>query len=800
MPVFLSGKKIIFLAGVLLLAFSVPGFTQKIDSTLAVYANRYEPERTYIQFDKPAYYPGETIWFKAYLMSGIYPSDISKNFYIDWMDDNGTIIYRTTAPIYEESAFGQFQVPLHFAGSTLHLRAYTSWMLNFDSAFLYRKDIRIFQKNPVKSSPKPILPSLEFFPEGGDAIAALNDKIAFLANDQYGRPVNIKGVISNSRGTIVDSLKTIHDGMGYFFLNPHPGETYTAKWTDEQGKIHLTALPAAIPEGVMLQVKITGDQRSFLIERTPNAPANLHKLHLIATMQQNLVYMANVNLTSSTMVGGAIPVGQLPTGVLQITLFDSAWRPMAERITFVNNNDAVFYPEVGFSSLGLSKRGSNVLEIDVPDSIQTNLSVSVTDAGIGEDTSDNIITHMLLTGDIRGYVNNPTYYFSNAGDSVVQALDLVMLTHGWRRFDWSRVLAGKLPDFKYPRDSSYLGFTGKIFGATPDQLRDAGEIVTIIRSKDSTQKTLAIPIHADGTFSEPGMIFYDTLKVYYEFPVPNMSDMTAITLSNGLLPFPKQVGSEKFSSLAWLDTAGKSRSALLAGVALKDLFPDTTLKEVIVTAKARSAVDKLDDKYASAMFQGSDAYQFDVVDDVSARGYPSVLNYLQGRVAGLAISIDGANNVTLNWRGEAPQIFLDEMPVEVSQITSLSMSDVAYVKVFRPPFMGSSNGGGGAIAVYTRKGGDEKQTTTGKGLPYKYIAGYSPVRQFYSPNYGTFNQENENADYRSTLYWNPMILTNQEKHIIRLQFYNNDITDSFRVILEGMSKDGKLTRVEKLIE
>src|SRR5215210_5284996 len=84
---------------------------QKIDSTLSIYASQFQQEKVYIHFDKPAYAPGETIWFKAYLMAGIMPSDISKNFYIDWADANGRVLAHTVFPIIEASAKGQFDVP-----------------------------------------------------------------------------------------------------------------------------------------------------------------------------------------------------------------------------------------------------------------------------------------------------------------------------------------------------------------------------------------------------------------------------------------------------------------------------------------------------------------------------------------------------------------------------------------------------------------------------------------------------------------------------------------------------------------
>ena len=779
---------------------------QKIDSILAIYANVYQQERAYIQFDKPAYSPGETVWFKAYLMEGIYPSDISKNFYIDWTDDTGKILLHTTTPVVEASARGQFQVPDSFRGNVVHVKAYTAWMLNFDTDFLYRKTIRIFQKSTSKSSATiPVIPSITFFPEGGDEVVGIKNKVAFKANDQFGKPVKIKGVVVNSKNVIIDSLRSIHDGMGYFFLSPQANETYTAKWVDEQKAVHQTILPSAKLSGATLQINGKDSTRDFVITRTADASDNFQAMHIIATVQQQLVYMANVNLVAISTAHGSIPVAQLPTGVLQITLFDKNWLPVAERISFINNHDAEFTPEVGFSALGLAKRGRNILVINVPDSISCNLSVSVTDAGIGVDSTDNIISHLLMTGDLRGAVFKPSYYFSD-NPSAKSDIDLVMLTHGWRRFNWDKVTHGILPDLKYTRDSSYLSLSGKIFGASPDQIRNARFIIAFVIAKDSSKETYTIPLQKNGSFYKPELVFYDTLKIFYQFPVLNMADMTEVTFFNGLLTPPKHVYIDKISAgiITMFDTTGNARNIFLAQEAqrLKFLEQGATLKEVIVKSIAKSPMQIMDDKYTSGLFNGDDNdIPFDVLHDQSAIAYPSVFNYIQGKVAGLQISIDGSNQVTLKWRGATPDVYLDEIKVDPSQISNMSMADVAYVKVFRPPFFGAQSGGdGGAIAVYTRKGNDEAITEKKKGPPYKFVGGYTTIKQFYSPDYGTFDPKNEAEDVRSTLYWNPLILTTSEKHVIHLPFYNNDLTTSFRVVLEGIAKDGRLTHIEKVVE
>ncbi|MDQ6814848.1 MAG: hypothetical protein M3040_14025, partial [Bacteroidota bacterium] len=158
-------------------------------------------------------------------------------------------------------------------------------------------------------------------------------------------------------------------------------------------------------------------------------------------------------------------------------------------------------------------------------------------------------------------------------------------------------------------------------------------------------------------------------------------------------------------------------------------------------------------------------------------------------------------NVSLSWRGSAPSLFLNEMQTDVAQLSSVSVSDVAYIKVLRPPFMGAVGGGaGGAIAVYTKKGGDVKPEP-GKGLNRSIVVGYSTPKEFYSPNYKDLSGSSQvAADYRTTIYWNPMVLTDASRKKVRFDFYNNDITKAFRIVLEGVNEIGKMVRIEKVIQ
>lgn len=778
--------------------FSICSQAQSLDTSLAIYATKYAQERAYLHYDKTSYAPGETVWFKAYLMQGLEPLDGSKTMYVDWVDEKGTVMLHSVCPIVQSVSSGQFEIPVNYTGTAIHVRAYTKWMLNFDTSFLYQKNIRVLQKTPAITKVTPTT-SVEFFPEGGDLVTGIRNKVAFKAADQWGRPVNIKGVVLNSAGKVVDSLRTKHDGMGFFFMVPEENSTYTAKWKEAKGVEKTTTLPAGKSTGISLQVGLSGTKRIVTISRPANAPDNLKQLYLVGTMHQNMVFKTGLNLTAETSGLKTIPTESLPTGILTITVFDAGWNAIAERITFVNNNEYSFPTEMNVAHWGLSKRGRDEIEVTIPADVTANLSVSVTDAAIEADSSSNIFSHLLLTSEIKGRVYRPAYYFSSNNDTVSQNLDLVMLTNGWRRFKWEDVVKGKFPNITYPKDSVYLALSGKVVGAHQAQLGGGSNIVMIVKQKDSASKMMMTPIDNKGNFIDPEMVFFDTLQIYYQFQKSTgLSGAEVRFMSDRLAALNYSKNPSPFALVA--DTTGSYRHYKLAQerASQMEMQKVKMLENVTVTAKTKPTVQVMDDKYTSGLFKGSDAYQFDLVNDPFAASSLNIFQYLQGKVAGLQISQGGANT-SLQWRGGSPQIYLDEIPTDASMISNIPVNDVAYIKVFRPPFMGGMGGGNGAIAIYTRRGGDV-QSTPGKGLASNKVMGYTPIKQFFSPNYSSFQQRNEERDLRTTLYWNPMLTPTAGKQTARFTFYNNDVSEAFRVVIEGMSSDGKLTRLEQIME
>jgi hypothetical protein len=792
-------RQLVFMAAIV--AMSTIARSQALDSTLAHYNRNYQPEKVWLHYDKDVYQAGETIWFKAYLMDGLFPAQQTKTIYIDWVGDNGEVLAHTVSPVVEGTSNGQLDIPDNYTGNFIHVKSYTKWMLNFDSSFIYSKDIRILNKNiSTKAISTASITTVDFFPEGGDAIAGISNRVAFKAADQYGLPVSIRGVIEDNKGTLIDSFRTKHDGMGSFIFTPIAGTIYQAKWKDGKGIAHTSELPTVKTSGTSLQVVISEKKRIVTIQS--NAAEDRFKmLHLVGTMNGGIAFKSEVNLAATKISRKVIPTENLPSGILTITVFDADWNAIAERITFIDNGDYSFATSLEVVHWGLNKRAQNDIRLNVPAGLQgANLSVSITDAGIEADSSSSIITHFLLTGDLKGYVHNPSYYFSSKADSVINNLDLVMLTHGWRRFKWEDITKGKLPEIQQPRDTSYLSLSGKVYGVTKSQLSGKESIFLFLTQKDSATQTVLTPINRDGTFKEPDFIFFDTLKVYYQLKSKLFSSAEAKFMTERLSTPNYLSASKNFIKFKpTSDTSGFYRHTLLAAelVRLQRMQKGKLMENIIVTAKSKPLLKQMDEKYTKGLFSGGDGYQFDLANDPMALGQMNVFNYLQGKVAGLQINSTGSTP-TLSWRGGSPQLFLDEMPIDAEFLNTIPVSDIAFVKVFRPPFMGGFNGSGGAIAVYTRKG-DDTRSKPG-GLNTNTIIGYTPIREFYSPNYSRFDKRNEQPDVRTTLYWNPLLLVNPNSTSVQLQFYNNDVSKSFRVVIEGISKEGLVTHHEEVIE
>ncbi len=795
--------------------FSNIAHTQGIETALVNYTANAPQEKLYVQFDNGKYAPGQTIWYKAYLMNGFQPSFISKNFYIDWYNQNGVLIHSTITPIIDSYSSGNFKVPDNFNGNILNAVAYTKWMRNFDSTYFYKQQFPILNNRTQSSDISANVDSttVQFLAESGSFISNKINIIAFKAINGKGLPVNIKGVIRNDNNDSITSFKTLHDGMGKFQLIPNQEEHYTAFWKNASGELHKTKLPLPENNGLNIIIEPGRSNRIFHIQRTGTAGESLSQTTLVGQMNGSILFTSKIDLSEKESITSILPLSKMLTGLLQLTLFDKNNTPVCERILFVKNEDYKFNVTVNVDTLITTKRGKNVVEFELQDSIYANLSLAITDASLNDDPQNNIISHLLLNGELSGNIYNPTYYFNSTADSVSNHLDLVMLTNGWRRYNWQQILSKQQKELVFPKDTGYQTLNGQIADYASRKNKKSESINLIFVGKDSSNNMITLPISENGTFTSNNAILYDTVKIYYKINGTTAISNKNLYIKNDL--FKINTLKPFSNNLINYDTTGFSKLQVLINEKIRfdSINRYNTLKQVTVYAKQKTRIQELDKRYTLGIFSGEAAASFDMNTLENAAHQSSIFDFLTGKVPGLQFT-NGASGTIKEvavFRGGRPTFYLNENPINEIDIDNIEMSDIAYVKVFNPPFLSGANiasgvskvhESSGAIAIYTKKGEDLKSKSNNfqaSGLDYATNIGYTTPKEFYAPNYAEIEQASKFKDIRTTLLWNPWITLNKLNRKVKFSFYNNDVTTKFRLILEGMNSKGQLISINKLL-
>jgi hypothetical protein len=775
----------------------------KITQALEQYAKRFPQEKVYLQVDKDYYGAGETIWFKAYVLLQGQPSLSATNLYVELIDKTGKIVNKKLISIGGATGSGAFEVQETVPAGQYQIRAYTAWMLNFDPEYLFYKDIEIFDsQHPGNLPAKPVGNdfAVNFFPEGGSAIAGVGGRVAFKAIDQQGLPIEVNGIVQNLKGETVALIKTTKDGMGMFDLTPVAGETYKAVVQTSKGQQKTVLLPVIKPSGVGFKIFNKGTR--IFYQTLPSAKDNpmFNNMFIVASMQQHVVYKAKLNAAEGQL-SGFLPTANLPSGIVQFTIFNSDGLPMAERIAFVRKNDQL---SIGLQNTKINNqpRQKNILEIKVPDTLLTSLSIAITDADqvVVNPDQNNILSNLLMTSDLKGYIANPAQYLKDMEPATMQGLDLVMMTNGWRRFTWDKILHNYLPDIRYPYEQGLLlkGVATMNKGANP---LANGRVDFILKQPiDTSTAFSSVTTNDRGEFAVDRLQFVDTVNVFYRANDPNKAwkDINVKfdphffeTQTTVALPYPFREPQPIESNVlnSFLSTVNEN-NAVYRSISQKPVF----LKEVNVKEKRLSRTQTVESRYATGMFSAGDGYAFDLT--VGENGALSIFQYLAAKVPGLVVNMAEATP-SLNYRGGPPVLFLNEMPTSVGMLNNINIQDVAFIKVLRPTFVGGFGGSNGAIAIYLRRGGDSKSDVDTHGFEKFRKAGYDIVKEFYAPDYTVRKDIHILQDKRLTLYWNPNLIADTLTHTARISFYNNDFTRRFRVVVEGMAEDGKLGHVEQ---
>jgi hypothetical protein len=832
--------------------------TLKLDSICHLMADSLPQEKVYLQLDRDKYMSGDTIWFKAYLTAGGFPADFSTGLHVELFDPAGSLIQQKYYPVLKgKISLGDLELKNALSRGLYTIRAYTSYMSNFDEGLFYHYTFLVYPLTPVQPAgknakggyadagslatgapgpgaglttaasstvgaavsaastaaatpgPGPRL-DIQFLPEGGDVVTNVTTTVAFRAVDTSGLPVTVSGKVVDDLDTLAAEFTTQHDGMGAFSYTPLKGRTYTAIVKTPYGGARI-AMPEPKPDGVVLNIQSAAGGIGFVLRADSLSRYLGQTLTVAATMYGQMMFRAKTQLTpEATETGGFIPTAKLSTGVLTVTLFGQDGTPLAERLVFIRSGDMHLTADLTYDTLNLTEKGYNAWVLHVPDSTRGYVSVSVTDADVYTPTEygSSILSGLWLDGEIRGPVYHPGWYFKDDSDSTQSDLDLVMMTQGWRRYDWAAMEQGHFPALPFS-DKSLLTFQGRAFNESGKKLLTNTMVNVFIKATDSTKRMMFTQIDSAGNFFMDGLFFFDTAIAYFQLNKSGNAAQNVQLKLNSPPSFSLDPSERKgiaFPELS-VDSAfvgnGEREANLLA--TFKRLENAKELKEIVIHGHRKDSLQIMDEHYTSGLFSNGTAYQYDLVSDNTVFGYTDILSYLQGRVPGLEIS--GAYpKMTVKYRanqsftGSAqPALFLDEIPVTLDALETIPVSNIAYVKVIHPPFVGAEGGGGhGAIAVYTRRGGD--QLANEPGLNQLNLPGYARFRDYYTPVYTPGDTgPSSMPDYRITLDWLPYVFAGPGVDSIPIRFYNNNNCRSVRIIAEGIDENGHLLHMEKVI-
>jgi TonB-dependent SusC/RagA subfamily outer membrane receptor len=526
------------------------------------------------------------------------------------------------------------------------------------------------------------------------------------------------------------------------------------------------------------------------------------KLLLVTHTRGLINYMAEGTLANGVW-GVRIPKKNLPSGIHTIAILNEQGKPLLERLVFVQNKDELSL-ELSASSEPLRPREKVSLNLKTTfqDSVsQASLSLSVVDLDQVADQSDlqgTLYSHLLLTSDLKGTIYRPGYYFRKDLPNVAEELDLVMLTHGWTRFDWEDVLQNQLPDQGYYIEQG-ITISGKVKEETPTKKGLGGGKITALVGEGI--ELLSTEYGPDGNFLLTDLQYQDSVSVTLTAEDLRARNFIDLSIAVPQLPFTQLSGSYPIT-VSW----PKGLAATVGQRNLMQQLNSNLLEKELEGITVQAETLQEEQTQARKIYGEGDAV-IKPEDIPGGQGFINIFQLIQGRVAGVRVTFDGFNATVLIrgvgslQAGVEPMYMLNNVPVDASTLAQVSPRDVESVEVFKDPARTAifgSQGGNGVIAVYTKAGTSTVYSSVGGTLVTKY-SGYSIPRVFYSPKYEENTPTNKLTDKRATLYWNPLIQTDKSGKA-SLSYYNSETANRHLLILEGIDPQGRLGRLVKVIE
>ncbi|MFC5285364.1 carboxypeptidase-like regulatory domain-containing protein [Pedobacter alpinus] len=862
---------------------SLKSFLEKIQT----YFRANVQEKVYLHTDKPFYAVGDDIWFKAYVVNAenLTPTPNSNILYVDLIDGKNAIKKTIRLPLVAGFGWGNFELKDSLQEGNYRLRAYTTWMRNFDQDFFYDKTFKIgnawtnqlitkanysfttdgakenvsstinfsnmdafpyANKNvnysvilndkviekgktktnvkgditfgfsndkaflgqdgiieanievtegtiitktiPIKSTSNNV--DVQFFPESGNLVSEVRTKIAFKAVGADGLGKKIEGYVKDNEGLKVAIITTKHLGMGFFNLMCSPNKTYEAVVKFEDGSEKTFKLPTAQTEGINLSVyNISNDSLSLKVANNKSfLDKNADKEYTVIAQNHGTVFYTAKSKIKSLAFAAKLDKSRFLPGINQITLFNENMLPVAERLVFIAPKDTLAV-NIKSDKSTYTTRGKVNLNINAlaPNGkpVIGSFSIAVTDndkVKIDSDEEENIYTNLLLTSDIKGFVENPNYYLTNINEEKEIAADVLMLTQAWRRFNWKNLSTPTNYVFKPERT---LSISGRITQGKDKPIE--GGTVTIF-SSGGKSFLLQAKTDALGEFKVDSLYFPDSTKFVIQARGSNGKKNVEIEVYNSTFPLvtkninqPNLTVNINESMMAYLkNSKSQYEEWLRSGAVNRSIL----LGEVVVVEK-KAVIE------SSSNLNGAGNADR-VLTEKDLENSFSIEQALQGRVAGLTV-INGIATI----RNQQAQIIMDGIFVEPDFLNSIPIQDVESIEILKNigyTAIYGSRGGGGVIIINTKRGkpGYVSNTWAPGILTHNPLGIFNP-KEFYVPNYEDPKINTSTADLRTTIYWNPNIITDSLGNA-NVSFFNADNVGNYKVTLEGMDLNGHIAK------
>ena len=802
------------------------------------FADNYPREKAYLHFDNTSYYVGDTIWFKAYvtLAEKQVFSSISRPLYVELVDQAGHVTDKQIIKLSQGEGSGQFVLPQSMLSGYYEVRAYTRWMLAFSDPQYFSRTLPIYQlshsdqlersistyelspsmeKRPEETREKL---SLRFFPEGGQLVEGVTSQVAFKAESKNEGNIQLSGTLYTKEGQEITSFETLHDGMGAFEYTPSALPAIAK--VNFQGKQYEFTLPKALPSGYILKVDNNAGAISVTVSCNAATPQDTLAVFISHQGRPHAYQLIHCQANEPQQV--TVLSRKLPAGVLQISLLNRAGNTLCDRFVFASPRAPLQISPKGLKEIYAPYapiRCELQLNNAIGEPIPGKLSVSIRDAVRSDymEYDNNIFTDLLLTSDLKGYIHQPGYYFTESSLRKQKELDILLMVHGWRKYDMTQQI-GISPFTPLQLPESQLVLYGQVKSTIlKNKLKDIA--LSVMVKRDAEIITGQTVTDENGHFSIPLEDFEGSMEAVIQTRKvgKERNKDASILIDRHFSPATRAYGykelhpewgniahwqqeAEKFDSLYMDSIRRVDWLYLLDEVEIKSkrrrqsTNMATKINEQSIDAyyDIRQAVDQLRDNgkvittIPEVMEKLNPLFYWDRSNDNCTYRQKPICYIMDNKILSstevnmMLTEIDGLASIIIS-KGTGG---IDDEIIQNSKMSDSNDIDVTELDKYSIFY----------LIPLPRHDVLNKHETAALGTRQTVMQGYTPALEYYSPAYIDKELYMDKADKRRTLYWNPTVQTDENGKAV-IECYNNQYSTPLIIQAETMSNDGKIGSV-----